>query len=89
MYFGFEKERNLETIFEKRFQFELPDTILNFNPFLIKDDLNLLSYTYDTQRYWLGSFLCTKNKNIYFEENKFTERFGECSFFYIIKTQKH
>jgi hypothetical protein len=30
-----------------------------------------------------GSNFCTKNKKITFEEKKFGERFGECSFFYI------
>ena len=31
----------------------------------------------------MGLFFCTTNEKIDFEENKFNERFGECSFFYI------
>ena len=27
-----------------------------------------------------GSIFCTKNKKIDFEENKFNERFGDCSY---------
>ena len=31
----------------------------------------------------MGPFFCTNNEEIDFEENKFNEFFGECSFFYI------
>ena len=31
----------------------------------------------------MGPFFCTKNEKIDFEENKFNERFCECSSFYI------
>ena len=31
----------------------------------------------------MGPIVCTKNKKVDFEEKKFIERFGECSFFYI------
>ena len=33
----------------------------------------------------LGPIFCTKNEKIYFEENKFSKRFGECPFFYLHK----
>ena len=34
-------------------------------------------YTYDSTL--MGLFFCTTNEKIDFEENKFNERFGECS----------
>ena len=45
-----------------------------------KVHFDLLSYLYIWHLMLLGPFFCAK-KEINFEENKFNERFGECSFF--------
>ena len=51
---------------------------------LAKVHFNLHSYFIHKRLNINGSiFFCTKNKEIDFEENKFNERFGECSDFYI------
>ena len=51
-----------------------------------KVHFDLLSYLYIQHLTLLGPFFCTKNEKIDFEENKFNERFGECSFFLHQKT---
>ena len=86
MYFGFAKERKVETIFEKRFSLSFQVQFLIFTHFYLK--ILLAEYTYGTQRYQV--IYSAKKKNICFQENRFCKRFGVCSFFfYIIKTQKH
>ena len=58
----------------------------NFNYWLNYVSTQLLTL-YIQHLTLLGPFFCTKNKKLDFEENKFNERFGDCSVFLHLKTQ--